>query len=293
MTTSTALQTAGFNVVGKATSAEQAIDRLIDQNATDEPSCDLLLVDLNLPAMNGDELCEFFNSNSIYSHVPVIMITGDEDVMVLQRAYESGVVDFIRKPFNRIELNARVMTAAQNVMQRRELIYLAHYDRLTGLVNRGLLIDRLSTAIRHAERNQLEVVLLFIDLDNFKSLNDTLGHSLGDVALKMTAERLLACTRESDTVARLGGDEFVIMLPDVEPENARHLDRLINAIHQTLSDVYVLGETELGETSWHLGGSVGIATYPNDATDVETLMKIADMKMYKEKSLRKKMLLPD
>jgi len=287
-TLTTTLKLFGFDVVGQASSAEEAITRLFETEGVSAPICDLVLLDINLPEMNGDELCEQLSNHHVYSSVPVIMITGDDDVAVLEKAYNAGAVDFIRKPFNRIELNARVMSAARNSYQQKELRYLAHYDRLTGLVNRTLLLDRLETSIKQARRNNTQVVMLFIDLDNFKSLNDTLGHDMGDIALKITAERLLHCTRNSDTVARYGGDEFVILLTNVDPAGGRHHpQRIVDQLNEKLAEPYMLGETDLGETSWHLGGSVGIATFPDDADNLEMLLKIADMKMYKEKTLRK------
>ncbi|MCC5883228.1 MAG: EAL domain-containing protein [Halomonas sp.] len=153
---------------------------------------------------------------------------------------------------------------------------LAYYDALTGLPNRRLLEDRLELAIRHAHRNQTRLAVIFIDLDHFKEVNDTLGHAFGDELLVMMAERLQLRLREDDTLARLGGDEFLVLLPDLEEvdEVTRVARRLVEAVGEPC----VLEGQE-----FHVGCSLGISLYPDDATTAETLVHNADVAMYRAK----------
>jgi diguanylate cyclase (GGDEF)-like protein len=155
---------------------------------------------------------------------------------------------------------------------------MAHHDALTGLPNRVLLHDRVSQAIAQAQRNREVLAMLFIDLDRFKTVNDSLGHHVGDRLLKSVGERLESCTRGSDTIARIGGDEFVVLLGDLEkPEDARHVAlKVLDA----LAEPVTIGVHELRVTP-----SIGICAYPHDGTDVETLMRNADTAMYHAKQM--------
>ena len=149
----------------------------------------------------------------------------------------------------------------------------ANYDALTGLPNRSLFRDRLAQEIKKAQRGNHTLALLFIDLDHFKEVNDTLGHDLGDKLLAEAAQRISACVRESDTVARLGGDEFTIVLPDLS-ETAR-VDQVAQALLHALAQPCVLR----GE-SVYVSASIGITLYPHDVTDIDALLKNADQAMY-------------
>jgi len=155
---------------------------------------------------------------------------------------------------------------------------LAHYDNLTGLPNRALLYDRLERAIGLAKRERYEVALMFIDLDRFKSVNDTLGHAAGDELLKIVAERIQGRLRASDTVARIGGDEFLAILPKI-PDRG-DVTNVATKILDTLSSPFKLGST--GQTAT-IGASIGIAIYPTDAEEVDALVKAADRSMYEAK----------
>jgi diguanylate cyclase (GGDEF)-like protein/PAS domain S-box-containing protein len=157
-----------------------------------------------------------------------------------------------------------------------KMSYLAQHDSLTDLPNRVLLNDRLSEAITLSGRHQRKLAVLFLDLDRFKHINDSLGHAVGDRLLQSVARRLLKCVRSSDTLGRHGGDEFVLLLWEV-----RHAeDAAITAtnILEALRKPHHIGDHEL-----HITGSIGIVTYPEDGTDAETLMKKADMALYHAK----------
>jgi diguanylate cyclase (GGDEF)-like protein/PAS domain S-box-containing protein len=157
-----------------------------------------------------------------------------------------------------------------------QLAHIATHDALTDLPNRLLLNDRLNQALAHARRHQQKMALMMLDLDYFKQVNDTLGHSVGDQLLQVVGERLTSLVRESDTVARMGGDEFTLILPEVaEAEDAaRVAEKILNGFRKP----FVLDGHEL-----HVTTSVGLAIYPDDGEDGGTLMKNADIAMYRAK----------
>lgn len=164
-------------------------------------------------------------------------------------------------------------TEAMRQQYARKLEHQAHHDALTGLANRSLLSDRLKQAIAMAQRLNKQVAVLMLDLDKFKVLNDTHGHAAGDLLLKAVAERLTASVRRSDTVARLGGDEFVVLLTNIKREE--EVITIAEKIMSTFRRPFQLGELQL-----HAQSSVGIALYPKDADEEQTLMKYADAAMY-------------
>jgi diguanylate cyclase (GGDEF)-like protein len=163
-----------------------------------------------------------------------------------------------------------------------EIRNLAFYDVLTGLPNRRLLMDRLSQALAHSARNTSSGALLFLDLDNFKDLNDTLGHDKGDQLLKQVAQRLQLCVREGDTVARLGGDEFVVMLQDLSEEQsaaAMQVELMGAKILRILNQPYLLTDTTHRSTP-----SVGVTVFGAKPETPEDLLKRADLAMYQAKA---------
>jgi len=175
------------------------------------------------------------------------------------------------------ELGNRIGVALAAHARDEELKYRAYHDALTGLPNRALLIERLGQEIAHARRAAQRVAVLFLDLDRFKDINDSLGHDLGDQLLCQVAERLSACTREGDTVARLGGDEFVVLLPGLGM--AQQAVRLATEMMTLLREPYMLERSEN-----HVGVSVGVAVFPDDGTLATELLKKADMAMYRAKA---------
>lgn len=152
----------------------------------------------------------------------------------------------------------------------------ANYDHLTQLPNRQLFYDRLAQKIIMARRGSDSLALLFLDLDRFKDINDTLGHDMGDKLLVVAAERINQCVREMDTVARMGGDEFTVILSQMT--DPRHAGRIADTIIQKLSEPFTLGETQVT-----ISASVGITIYPADGADSAQLLKNADVAMYAAK----------
>ncbi|HKJ01239.1 MAG TPA: GGDEF domain-containing protein [Longimicrobiales bacterium] len=157
-----------------------------------------------------------------------------------------------------------------------EIRRLASHDGLTGLPNRGLFMDRLGQALRRARRDGTQVAVMFLDLDDFKSINDSLGHGRGDTVLRAVADRLSACLRGTDTVARFGGDEFVIVMTDVGDRD----DVVAMAEKLVLT---VLQPIPVGGCEASVHASIGIALYPGDAREPEALLTGADRAMYQAK----------
>ena len=159
------------------------------------------------------------------------------------------------------------------------LDFLAHYDTLTGLPNRSLLLDRLKLAVQRALRDGTRVGLLYLDLDHFKDINDTFGHATGDSLLQQAATRMLECVRAADTVARFGGDEFVVMLPDIKSLEAA--EQVAQKIQAAMAPHYMIDGQAMQAKP-----SIGISIYPDNHNEVEVLLKQADAAMYDAKQER-------
>ncbi|MDN3515662.1 MAG: EAL domain-containing protein [Candidatus Brocadia sp.] len=168
------------------------------------------------------------------------------------------------------------MEIEKHARMEEQIRYIAFYDTLTSLPNRTLFNDRLALALAHAHRTGETLAVLFLDLDRFKAVNDTLGHSVGDQLLRIVADRLKSCIREEDTVARFAGDEFTILLLGVI--QAEHIISIVRKILYAIRQPLMIGGYELYITS-----SIGIALYPGDGEDAEALLKNADTAMYDAK----------
>ena len=169
--------------------------------------------------------------------------------------------------------------AIERKLAEDRIHFMANHDALTGLPNRTLLNDRLSQALLYAQRYDRWVTVLFIDFDNFKFINDSLGHNAGDELLKTIAKRMVDCVRATDTVVRLGGDEFVVVLSD-QPKNADTISEIVRKIQTAIAEPVRLEGHDLRVTS-----SVGIANYPDDGIGVDTLLANADAAMYRAKEV--------
>jgi diguanylate cyclase len=235
---------------------------------------DLLLLDLSLPDSHG--LGTFAE---VYAHspkVPIIVLTGNDDHALALQAVKSGAQDYLFKRKLDRELLVRSMQySIERKRYQEELKHQANYDALTGLPNRSLLHDRLHQAV-FAQRDVHSIAVVFVDLDHFKFINDSLGHTQGDKLLAIVAERLHSIMRNSDTVARLGGDEFVLILND--QTKGEVIFRAMQRILSKVSEPMTIGGQELCITC-----SAGVSLYPHDGPDVDTLLKNADAAMYRAK----------
>ncbi|QJB55250.1 EAL domain-containing protein [Pseudodesulfovibrio sp. zrk46] len=162
-------------------------------------------------------------------------------------------------------------------LKDKQLEHQAYHDALTGLPNRTLAQDRLSVAIAHAQREDFKVAVLFLDIDNFKKINDSMGHAVGDILIQQVGERLKNDFRDADTVARLGGDEFLIVVEHVEDE--REVIELADRLMAVFAEPFVLVNEEVEVTP-----SIGVTLYPDDGEDADILIKNADMAMYQSKA---------
>lgn len=174
-----------------------------------------------------------------------------------------------------------IWSIVENITEKKksdELIWRqANFDTLTGLPNRRMFRDRLEQEIKKVHRAELPMALMFIDLDKFKEVNDTLGHDMGDLLLVEAARRIVGCVRESDTVARMGGDEFTVILSELEDTSS--IERIAQGIIGRLAEPFRLGADKV-----FISASIGITLYPNDATVIESLLKNADQAMYAAKT---------
>jgi diguanylate cyclase (GGDEF)-like protein len=214
-------------------------------------------------------------------YLPVLAITAQPAHKL--RALQGGAKDFVSKPFDLAEVLMRVHNmlevrllheASRNYGKMLES--LALNDPLTGLANRRLLDDRMSMALVHARRNKSAMAVVYLDLDGFKQINDTLGHGAGDVLLKMVAGRLVATVREEDTVARLGGDEFIIALWHISGSD--YAATVALKVIEAVSQPYGLEGHTVRITT-----SAGVGIYPIHGEDADTLMKSADLALYEAK----------
>ena len=242
---------------------------------------DLILLDLVMPGTDGFQVMEGLKEIEIEGYLPVLAVTAHPAHKL--RALQWGAKDFISKPFDLAEVLMRVRNmlevrllheAARN--QGKMLESLALKDPLTGLANRRLLAERMSMALVHARRNKSTMAVVYLDLDGFKQINNTLGHGAGDALLIMVAGRLVATVREEDTVARLGGDEFLMALWNVTgtDDAAKVALKVVEAVSQPYG---IEGHTVRITTS------AGIAIYPVHGEDADTLMKNADLALYEAK----------
>jgi two-component system, cell cycle response regulator len=242
---------------------------------------DLILLDLQMPGMDGFQVMEGLKEIETDGYVPILVITAQPDHKL--RALVSGAKDFISKPFDLMEAKTRIynmlevrLLYKQLEHYSRALEFLALHDALTGLPNRQLLMDRLSLAIAHARRNKSTMAVMYLDLDGFKQINDTLGHDAGDTLLRMVADRMVAAVRQEDTVARLGGDEFVIALWELS--HADDVAKLVSKVIQAVSQPYSIQGRDVSITA-----SAGVGIYPAHGEKEETLIKSADLALYEAK----------
>jgi diguanylate cyclase (GGDEF)-like protein/PAS domain S-box-containing protein len=179
-----------------------------------------------------------------------------------------------------------IFDITQRKSAEEQVAFLAYHDKLTGLPNRYLFEEMLEAAIRRARRTDAGVGVLFLDLDNFKLVNDSLGHHAGDLLLAQLGDRLRACTRDTDLVARQGGDEFLILLADLErTHDAGGIDPALTVAESVASRIReaFTEPFDLAGTQFYASGSIGISLFPQDATDADTLLKNADHAMYQSK----------
>lgn len=211
--------------------------------------------------------------------LPVLDATGSLLGVVTRRSILETMLEHGHKMLDESKRHCEILDK-EHQEARQRLDYLVHFDALTGLPNRTLFTDRVQQMLAHMQRYAGIGALLFVDLDNFKNVNDTLGHDLGDELLRIAAQRITDCLRTSDTAARLGGDEFVILLPDIR--SGQDAANVARKILDSLSLPFNIEQHEL-----YISVSIGISIHPDDASKTEELLAHADTAMHQAKKLGK------
>lgn len=269
----------------------------------------LILLDVNMPGMDGFEVAACLGAEPSTRDIPIIFVTAAYSDLNQLQGYGSGAVDYIAKPINEAILSSKVKiflelynskvqlkNALEQLYERnRELRievaerqraeeaarHRATHDSLTGLANRALFMDRLQAAIERYRRRPLAFALAYLDIDKFKPVNDQYGHTAGDQLLIAIADRLRENTRGSDTVARLGGDEFAVIMEDA-PNSELVVQRLIETLCKELQRPYTL-MVDGQNVTVEIGTSVGIALFPQHGKNSDLLIQSADNAMYAAK----------
>lgn len=265
---------------------------------------DLVFLDVEMPGMTGLEVCQHIRGLPQGESIPIMIVTGSDDRRSIDQGFEAGATQYKTKPVNWSLLGRDVQymlraSNAFNALKRQEdrLRYLAYYDPLTNLPNRRSFNEQLNRILKRSRRRQSNAALLFIDLDHFKRINDSIGHARGDHLLVEIAKRLSLELREDDAInyltdnsgqemddaevnteiARLGGDEFTVVLSDV-PDTS-HIEGVAKRLLDTLSEPIPLQSHNPVVTP-----SIGIAVFPQDGENPETLVRNADTAMYVAKA---------
>ncbi len=240
---------------------------------------DIILTDIRMPVMDGIQMAG--KIKALDKGAKIIVITAFSDVESLVESINLGINHYVMKPIKTEKLTAAIEKSLNDIQMERQLrqqnediLQLAYYDSLTGLPNRQLFKEILNQALAHAQRHKGQLAILFLDLDRFKVINDTLGHAVGDQLLQAAALRLKQCCRRyEEMVSRRGGDEFIILLPDLE--NVREAVNVARKIIETFAMPFIIPGHEL-----YIGTCIGISFFPNDGRDGDTLVRNADMAMY-------------
>jgi diguanylate cyclase (GGDEF)-like protein len=234
-----------------------------------------ILLDLGLPDGNGlDSLTRIYSAAAT---IPIVVLSAQEDELLAIQSVQLGAQDFLVKSgISELVLRRSLYYAIERKTLLEQLQYLAHYDVLTGLANRKLFYDRLKQDIVGARRSKKSLALIFLDLNDFKLINDSLGHRSGDDLLKEVAKRLQNCIRTTDCAARMGGDEFTLILNDLN--SAEDAALIADKILQALIEPIILNGQQIITHA-----SLGIAIYPEDCEDIEALIGAADAAMYQAK----------
>lgn len=222
-------------------------------------------------------------TNNTSSKAPIIFLASSDDIEIDKLAMIAGAADFlVKQNLTERDLERAIRYALNNRKAEERVEHLAYHDPLTGLPNRHLLQDRLEQVLARIKRRDGHGALMFLDLDNFKTINDSLGHSVGDLLLQEIAARLRACSRAEDTVARLGGDEFVMLLPDTgadTPHAVGGVQKVAEKVLAALAKPVLVQNNEL-----HMTASIGLTILDKTNAGVDAVLRQADTAMYEAKS---------
>ena len=269
------LEDAGYRNFVPISQPSEAFQLLIDNVP------DVVLLDINMPGVSGFDILSFMRARESLEYTPVVVLTSSDDAETKLQALQLGATDFLSKPVDESEL---VLRLRNTLAAKRYLDQQTYYDRVTGLANRRLFMDRLGRAVAAAERGAAHSAMLLINVDRFKKINDGLGHSVGDELLNAIGRRLSSLVRAEDVVcdpkppaapnlvARIGGDEFTVLLSDVR--NVDVANGIAQRILLGLAKSFRIQGVELFITA-----SIGIAVFPEHGANKEELLKHAGVAM--------------
>ncbi|MBD8067391.1 EAL domain-containing protein [Bacillus sp. PS06] len=272
-----------YNII-KAFSGEEALKYLLKYDFA------AILLDVQMPGIDGFGTAKIIKAREKTKNIPILFITANNmDSDHIYMGYSVGAIDYIMKPFNPIILKTKVdgfvelykmkqlliQQSEALIQKNREIEYMAYHDSLTGLANRRLFNDELNKQITIAKMSNKPLGVLYLDMDRFKYINDSLGHVIGDKLLQEVARRLELNIREKGLVARVGGDEFIIMLPDMDREMALDVAEKLLVSFKT---PFLIDNFELFVTT-----CIGLSVFPYDGEDTVTIIKNADAALYRAK----------
>lgn len=268
----------------KVTSVLTASDGIAGFKILMEQPIDLILCDLVMPVLDGFKFLALKQTRPEFADVPVILLTGEEDIRAKVRGLEAGALDYLTKPFDAHELLARVrihlkLKDLQDDLRQKNsrLEQLTRTDELTGLNNRRFFMEMLRNEFRRSERYGTSIVYVMVDIDHFKRVNDSYGHLMGDRALVAVSQVLMRTARAQDVIGRFGGEEFAIIMPQTELKGGE----LAAQRHRRLVEEEPI---LLDEGVLHITASFGVAQFPRaDVRRVEDLIELADQALYKAK----------
>jgi len=271
----------------QALSAHEALELVLKTDV------DLIFSDVQMPEMDGFEFTRILKSYQKTLHIPIILITAlSLDRKNQIKGFELGAVDYITKPIDREILIPKIKNfkkifelQKQTQEQNEEIKVLAYYDTLTGLANRKTISKRIEEEIHFSLRNGTISALIFLDLDGFKHINDSLGHDYGDKVLQNIAKKLEHSIRDFDVAGRIGGDEFIVLIRGDEKDHSISQERftiLLNRILENINEPIDVNGIPLT-----VSASLGVSLIPHDGDDYNTIIKHADSAMYKAKNLGK------
>lgn len=291
----TYLSVEGYDVI----SAKDGHDAM---KAVKEHQPDLVLLDVMMPKMNGFEVCKAIKSDDATKFIPVILVTALNELEDKVKGMVSGADDFLTKPFNKLELLVRVRSLLrikhlhdelqEKVIElqrtKEELRQLAITDGLTGLYNYRYFKEQLLQEVNRAQRHNLNISVVMIDIDHFKHYNDKNGHPAGDVVLKDIARLLRDNIRNIDLAARYGGEEFSLILIETDKPPAKIVSEKIRKLVEDYGFAY-----ENSQPEGRLTISTGVATFPEDGEDFDTLVSQADQRLYRAKEAGRNLIFVD
>ncbi len=262
-----------FTDVIHANSIKEAKAYLENHN----PDCCIL--DYQLQEKSAKDLLSELNKNGEEPQFPIVVATGHGSEMIAAELMQMGIQEYLSKGvLTSPTLMAALNKAIENFQLKKKVQHLAHYDGLTGLLNRSLFLDRLEQALGESKRYNRHFCVIYLDLDHFKHINDTYGHDIGDRVLKAAAKRIRKSVRSTDSVARFGGDEFVILMPESDSHDAHFVcQKIMKNMPQNI-------ETDSGPIN--IAPSIGFTTYTgSSSTTSRELLKQADTALYQAKAM--------